>query len=167
MKKDDKACSIKVVGGDIIRVGYMRKADMNREDWMTAANAFALMHGIELFHFTDDKIDFENKNILGEFWDEDKFCFVEKITPFPHIIQDNRFKVLPKVREKLRKSGVILTWISLGGKVKVDRVLRNSPVKKYLIDTFNYDEVDIADMLDKYNKIIITHIPLWKTQKTN
>jgi len=132
----------------------MRKYE-KRPDWMHAANAFALMHGIELFHFTEDKIDFGDKSILGEFWDVEHACFVEKRTPFPDIIQDNRFKTSPKVRLRLRKSGVILTWTSLGGKIKIDKILRESSIKKYLIDTFNYDDINIADTIDQYKEVII------------
>ena len=138
----------------MIRVGYMRRTQ-KREHWMNAASAFALMHGIELFHFTENKINFEDKSILGEFWDVKNACFIEKKTPFPHIIQDNRFKTSPNVRARLRKSGVILTWTSLGGKIKIDEILRGSSVEKYLIDTFNYDDINIADTIDQYKKLII------------
>lgn len=139
---------------NMISVGYMRRTK-ERKTWMDTASAFALMHGIELFHFTMDQIDFENQSILGEFWDVEKGCFIKKKTPFPHIIQDNRFETPLKLRKKLIESGVILTWVNLGGKLKVDRILRESPVKKYLIDTFNYNDINLLDVLEQYQEVII------------
>lgn len=138
----------------MIRVGKMRKSK-ELSKWGGTASAFALMHGIELFHFTEDKIDLENKAILGEFWDVDKSCFVEKVVSFPHIIDDHRFWPSKKMRRALLKSNVTLTWVDLGDKTKVNEILRGSSVDEYLIDTFDYADVDISEIIEQYNEVII------------
>jgi len=116
------------------------------------------MYGIELFHFTEDDIDFNNKVILGEFWDVGKGHFVKKVTPFPHIVQDIRFQTAPEVRPKLMENGVLVMHVPLENKFKQDKILRESPmaeIKKYLIETFNYDEADPLELVNKYKEIII------------
>lgn len=140
---------------EVIRVGYMRSDRGKFRDWMYAASAFALMHEIEFFYFTPSKIDFETETILGKFWDIDKGCFIEKSTPFPYIVNNNRFKVPLGTQKKLMESGVVLTWVNLGGKLKVDEILRQSPIKKYLIDTFNCGDIDILDVIDQYKEVVV------------
>lgn len=141
----------------MITVGWMRGRGKKMAciGWRRTANAFALMHGIELFHFREKDIDFPNKRILGEFWDVDKGCYVEKITPIPEIIHDNRFWPKDKIRRKLINNGVTFTWIDLESKKKVDEVLRKTPIKNYLIDTFDYNTVDINEIIDKYQEVIL------------
>jgi len=138
----------------MIKVGYMRK-QKKFDEWMHAASAFALMHRIELFHFTEDKISIENKSIFDEFWDVNKSCYIEKLTPFPDIISDSRIWRSDETRQLLLEQGVLTTWVNMGRKTKRYRILRNSHLKDYLIDTYEYNNVHIDDVLEKYNEVII------------
>ncbi|MCL2855962.1 MAG: YheC/YheD family protein [Defluviitaleaceae bacterium] len=139
-----------------MKVGFKRERD-KRERWMPVMHGLAMMHGMDFFNFAEDNVDLENQTILGEYWDVGKGDFVEKLTPFSEIdiISDSRTWKDFGVRDQLRQAGIITTWVNLGGKTKVSRILQGTPLSGSFTQTYQMKDIAILEMIEKYGEIVV------------
>jgi len=137
-----------------IRVGLIRN-NRKPSGFTKTIHALALMNNIEFFYFTENRVNIESQNIRGLFWDVKKCEYVEKFTPYPHIVDNMHFAFKQKeVRNSLKKS-CILTYVSLRNKDKLPELLGKSELSKYVIDTKTYSETNVTEMLNQYGEIVI------------
>ncbi|MCL2855674.1 MAG: YheC/YheD family protein [Defluviitaleaceae bacterium] len=126
-----------------------------RTDFHRVMSGVAAMRGIELFHFFSTKsINFDDKTILGNVWSVRLGRFVRKPMPFPDIIQDVTVPIDSKARDRLRRAGVLTTWVNLGGKIKIDNILTNSQLEKYTLKTYSLQKTSIEQLLDEHETVI-------------
>ena len=136
-----------------MKVGFLR---MDKKPGALARSLFALasQYGIEFFYFTPENIDIEKKVINGLFWDNGDYIYKE--TPYPEIIDDQysfRYQYKNMYNDLLQTS--LFVYTPLGGKDILYNILKKSEYSKYLIETFNYKNADINELLQKYNRLII------------
>ncbi|MCL2678308.1 MAG: YheC/YheD family protein [Clostridiales bacterium] len=137
-----------------MKIGFLR---YEKDPPVMARYLFALAsrYGAEFFCFRPESVDVKNKKITGTFLE--KGGYVERETEYPDVIDDvysfnRKHKDLYEHLEKF----CVFTFTNLGGKIKVDAILReNREAERYLIETFQYKDVDIGDVLQKYKKVII------------
>jgi len=139
-----------------IRIGYIRNA-------INPTRFFKLLHMVadantlnrmEIFFFTEKSVDIETKTIKGLFWDKSKDAYVERETPYPDIV-DNPLEFRNRAVHNDLKRYCFFLLDYLGGKSKAHSIISESEYSRYSIDTYRYRDIDVDDMLSKYNEIII------------
>ena len=117
---------------------------------------YANFYDVDFFYFTPSRIDVERKIIKGLYFDKDAKSFIEKETAYPDVIDDApmfRYRY-PELFNELLESGVF--WFPpLGGKRKMYDVIKAGGHSKYLIETYNYQDIDIREMLQKHGALIL------------
>ena len=138
-----------------MKVGYLRYGK-NSGPRMRCLSMFANMHDVDFFYFNPERIDRERKIIKGLFFDKKTGNFVEKETTYPDIIDDQptfRIKYPELFKDLLPKSFFLFT--SLNGKNFIYKTLAQNGYSKYLIETYNYKDIELDDVLRKHGKLVI------------
>ncbi|MCL2235051.1 MAG: YheC/YheD family protein [Defluviitaleaceae bacterium] len=115
--------------------------------------AVASMYNLDFFHFSPENVNTEAKTINGMFWSKEMVEYVRKEVPYPDIV-DDQFNFRSKDRELYLelKEHCYLTYMPLGTKSAVFRKIDTTDFSKYLIKTYHFRDMDVANMLvgEKY-----------------
>ena len=138
-------------------IGFCRQsADLNSEPNARCMFALASQYNICFFYFTPKAIDVKRKTIQGIFWENGEY--VEKETAYPDIVDDHfngefKSKYLEVYNELSQSCYLIYKY--LGSKAKIHKYLAKSGLANYLIETYNYENANIDELIDNYKQIII------------
>jgi len=137
-----------------MKIGFLRY-DKKPPKRARCLFALASLYNVDFFYFRPECVDMQNKKIKGTFFENGGY--VERETDYPDIIDDiYSFQYNYRRLYSHLSEYCIFTYVRLGEKSKVYDILsENENCRRYLIDTFSYDDVDIDEILNKYSKVII------------
>ena len=120
--------------------------------------AQAALHDIDFFYSTIDRVDIENKVILGTFFRQGEY--VEEEVGYPLVV-DNIHDIRSKYRKiynSMSKTSLFVYSLKTGGKIRQYEILREKGFGKFLIETYDYKDIDVDKLFNSYSSWIVKPI---------
>lgn len=111
---------------------------------------------LDLFLFTSDGVDWEEKTIKGLLLVNGKF--IKRVLPFPDSVYLRKYTSSKKLSSKLEKiigQGKVFNSVTRFNKWKTYKTLQDSCISSHLPNTYRYNNENILELLDRYGKVII------------
>ena len=139
-------------------VGFVRYEKFSQQSIVTRTLFSVASHyGVDFFYANAKEIDISRKVINATVWDKESKTYVQKEIGYPKVLDVSSALSYtdPAIHDELFKTVVFSNGPRFGGKSKIYDVIKDCGYEKYLIETCNYSEANIEELLGKYKTLII------------
>ena len=116
----------------------------------------AFAHGIDFYYFSKKDIDTKGKEIIyGHAWNRERACFERQERKYPDIIDFSTEGWSNELRKNFKPKSLFVFGTTLKNKAKSNEIIKNSEYSRFSIATHFYNDINIDELLQKYDAVMI------------